>query len=78
MLLVLASLIGLVVSAASWAFLELVHELQSGVYEELPGRARFDSTPVWWPLPWLALAGLLTAFAIQRLPGAGATSRPTG
>ncbi len=70
-LLVLASLIGLVVSAASWAFLELVHELQIGVYEELPGKLGFDSTPWWWPLPWLALAGLLTAFAIQRLPGRG-------
>ena len=27
--------------------------------------------PIWWPLPWLALAGLLTALAIQRLPGHG-------
>ena len=27
--------------------------------------------PLWWPLPWLALAGLLTALAIVRLPGHG-------
>jgi H+/Cl- antiporter ClcA len=70
-LLVLASLVGLLVSAASWAFLELVHELQIGVYETLPDRIGFDSVPWWWPLPWLALAGLLTAFAIVRLPGHG-------
>ena len=70
-LLVVASLIGLVVSAASWCFLELVHELQVGVYEELPDRLGYDSVPAWWPLPWLALAGLVTAFAIQRLPGHG-------
>ena len=58
-------------SAASWAFLELVHGLQTGVYEDLPGKLGFESTPAWWPLPWLALAGLLTAVAIERLPGRG-------
>ena len=70
-LLVIASLIGLVVSLASWCFLELVHLLQVGVYEDWPDNLGFDTVPVWWPLPWLALAGLLTAFAIQRLPGHG-------
>ena len=39
-LLVLASVIGLVVSVASWGFLELVHAIQVGVYEDLPGDAR--------------------------------------
>jgi H+/Cl- antiporter ClcA len=70
-LLVIASIVGLVVSAASWAFLELVHEIQIEVYEKLPGQLGFDTVPTWWPLPWLALAGLLTAFAIERLPGRG-------
>jgi H+/Cl- antiporter ClcA len=70
-LLVVASLVGLLVSAASWAFLELVHELQVAVYETLPDRAGYDAAPWWWPLPWLALAGLVTAFAIRRLPGGG-------
>ncbi len=67
----LAALIGLLVSAASWAFLELVHVIQVWVYEDLPGDVGFDTVPTWWPLPWLALAGLLTAFAIERLPGRG-------
>jgi len=70
-LLVIAALIGLVVSTASWAFLELVHELQIWIYEDLPGQVGFSSQPVWWPLPWLALAGAVTAFAIARLPGRG-------
>jgi chloride channel protein, CIC family len=70
-LLVLAALVGLVVSVASWCFLELVHALQVGVYEDLPGKLGYDSAPWWWPLPWLALAGVLTAFAIDRLPGRG-------
>jgi H+/Cl- antiporter ClcA len=70
-LLVLAAVTGLVVSVASWAFLELVHAMQAGIYEDLPHELGFDSTPTWWPLPWLALAGALTGFAIARLPGHG-------
>jgi H+/Cl- antiporter ClcA len=70
-LLVLAALTGLVVSAASWGFLELVHGIQKGVYEELPEALGYESAPSWWSLPWLALAGLLTAIAITRLPGRG-------
>jgi H+/Cl- antiporter ClcA len=70
-LLVLAALIGLVVSAAAWGFLELVHEIQVGVYKDLPGDVGYKTVPGWWPLPWLALAGALTAFAILKLPGRG-------
>lgn len=77
-LLVIAALVGLVVSSASWAFLELVHELQVWVYEDLPGELGFASQPVWWLLPWLALAGVVTALAITRLPGVAATFPPKG
>ncbi len=70
-LLVFAAVIGVLVSLASWAFLELVHAIQVGVYTDLPGDLGFDTVPFWWPLPWLALAGILTVFAIQRLPGHG-------
>jgi H+/Cl- antiporter ClcA len=70
-LLVLAAVIGLLVSLASWGFLELVHAIQVGVYKDLPGDLGYDTAPWWWPLPWLALAGVLTAFAIERLPGRG-------
>ena len=70
-LLVLAALVGLVVSAASWCFLEGVHQLEVGVYQELPSELGYHAVPVWWPLPWVALAGLLTAFAVVRLPGHG-------
>jgi H+/Cl- antiporter ClcA len=70
-LLVLAGLIGLVVSTAVWCFLELVHEIEVGVYDDLPHHLGYHAAPVWWPLPWLALAGALTAFAVRRLPGHG-------
>src|SRR5262249_62107389 len=62
---------GVVVSLASWGFLELVHGIQQGVYTDLPDQLGYDTAPTWWPLPWLALAGILTAFAIERLPGRG-------
>ena len=70
-LLLFAAAIGIVVSLASWGFLELVHVIQVGVYTDLPDHLGYDSAPWWWPLPWLALAGVLTAFAIVRLPGSG-------
>jgi H+/Cl- antiporter ClcA len=70
-LLVFSAIIGVVVSLASWAFLELVHGIQVGIYRDLPSDLGFDLVPWWWPLPWLALAGLLTAVAITRLPGTG-------
>ena len=64
-------MVGLVVSTASWAFLELVHVLQTKVYDDLPKDSGYAAPPLWWPLPWLALAGLLTAFAVVYLPGRG-------
>jgi H+/Cl- antiporter ClcA len=70
-LLVLAALTGVVVSAAAWGFLEAVHASQTWVYTDLPKDVGYDTTPSWWGLPWLALAGLVTAFAVVRLPGAG-------
>ncbi len=70
-LLVAAAVIGLVVSCASWAFLELTHLLQHWVYVDLPKGVGFDDVPWWWPLPVLLVAGLLIAFAVVRLPGRG-------
>ena len=70
-LLVLASLVGVVVSIAAWAFLELVFYIQEWVFTDIPKDVGYDSTPLWWYPPVLALAGLLAALAIVRLPGRG-------
>jgi H+/Cl- antiporter ClcA len=80
-MLVFAAAIGLLVSAVSWGYLELVHYIQNWVYEDLPkdlgytaltpGDLGHSTLPWWWALPWLALAGVLTAFAVTRLPGGG-------
>lgn len=69
--LVVAGLVGIVASLAAWCFLELIHLAQVGVYDKLPRQLGFDHTPMWWSLPVLALAGLVVAFAIARLPGKG-------
>jgi H+/Cl- antiporter ClcA len=70
-LLVFAGVIGVLVSFACWCFLELVHAIQQWVYKDLPSGLGFDTVPWWWPIPVLAVAGVVVAFAIVRLPGRG-------
>lgn len=70
-LLVVAAIVGLVVSVASWAFLEFTTQLQGWVFVDAPSALGFNSPPTWWPVPILFLAGLIAAFAIARLPGRG-------
>ena len=71
-LLVFAAAVGLVVSLASWCFLELVHQAQQGVFTDLPGDlGDHNGAPDWWYLVVLGLAGVITAFAIACLPGRG-------
>ena len=77
-LLVLAALIGVPVSAAAYAFLKLVDWLQEQLFTELPEALGFDSAPTWWPVPLLALSGLLVALAIRHLPGTGGHSPADG
>lgn len=69
--LVFAALIGVIVSLASWGFLELTHQIQVGVFTDVPHRLGFSGTTWWWLLAVLGLAGLPVAFAIVRLPGRG-------
>ena len=76
-LLVLAAVIGIVVSLAGWAFLELTVAMQHWIYQDLPVAIGFATAPWWWPLPVLVLAGFPVALAITRLPGHGG-HRPAG
>jgi H+/Cl- antiporter ClcA len=68
-LLVLAAIIGVPVSAVAYGFLKLVSLLQQWFFVSLPKEVGFSGTPVWWPLPLLAVAGVLVAATIQYLPG---------
>jgi H+/Cl- antiporter ClcA len=71
-LLVLAAGVGLVVSLATWGFLELVYQIQQEVFTHLPHALGYEhGPPKWWSLPVLAIGGLVVGFAIARLPGRG-------
>jgi H+/Cl- antiporter ClcA len=76
-LLVVAAIIGVPISAAAYGFLALVDYLQKEIFIHLPHGLGFQSEPAWWPLPVLAVGGLLAAMAIRYLPGHGGPS-PAG
>jgi len=77
-LLVLAAIIGVPVSAAAYFFLALVSKMQGWIFTDLPKALGFHAEPLWWPVPPLALAGLLVAVAIRYLPGKGGHSPADG
>jgi H+/Cl- antiporter ClcA len=77
-LLILAAIIGVPVSAVAYGFLKLIDVLQTWLFTDLPKELGFHGTPPWWPLPLLAVAGLLVALAIRYLPGTGGHSPADG
>jgi len=68
---VLAAVVGLVVSIAAWCFLELIHQTQHAVFTDIPSDMGYHSPPWWWLVGVLAIAGVVVAVAIERLPGRG-------
>jgi H+/Cl- antiporter ClcA len=77
-LLVLAALIGVPISAIAYGFLALVSKLQGWIFSDLPKGLGFHAEPVWWPLLPLAVAGVLVALTIKYLPGRGGHSPADG
>jgi H+/Cl- antiporter ClcA len=76
--LVLAALLGIPISAVAYGFLALVTKLQDWLFQDLPDDLFTGGVPAWWPLPLLALCGLLTGAAIRCLPGNGGHSPAFG
>lgn len=71
-LLAVVAIIGVVVSLASWCFLELIYQIQRELFTHLPNALGYhNGPPLWWYLPVLGIAGLIVALAITRLPGSG-------
>src|ERR1700689_2507915 len=70
-LLLLGAVIGFPVAAVAYFFLDAVAKLQHEIFVDLPNSVGFHGEPLWWPLPWLTLSGLLVALAIRYLPGPG-------
>ena len=72
LLLVLVAVVGVIVSFATWAFLELIYQITRELYTHLPNALGYQhGPPVWWPLPILGIAGVIVALAITRLRGNG-------
>jgi H+/Cl- antiporter ClcA len=68
-LLVFGAVVGVLAAAVAFFFLKAVGEVQHFVFTSLPQDVGFSGEPLWWPLPCLALAGLLVALTIHYLPG---------
>lgn len=68
-LLVFGAILGVPVATVAYIFLKWVAEAQQWVFTTLPANLGFHTTPSWWPIPILALSGLLVGLTIQRLPG---------
>jgi chloride channel protein, CIC family len=77
-LLVFGAIVGVPVATVAYFFLKAVSESQHYLFETLPGEVGFHGEPIWWPLPLLALSGLLVALAIRYLPGTGGHSPADG
>ena len=73
-LLVLAAILGVPISVVAYGFLALVSYLQKEIFTHLPHGLGYSTEPVWWPLPVLAVGGVLAGFAIRYLPGRGGPS----
>ena len=76
--LVLSALLGIPVAVVAYGFLALVDWLQEYLFTDLPSDLGFSSIPAWWPLPLLALSGVLVALSIRHLPGTGGHSPSEG
>ena len=74
----LAALIGIPISGIAYGFLALSQWLQGYLYSDLPLSLGFSAMPWWWPLPMLAIAGLLVGLSISRLPGTSGHSPALG
>jgi H+/Cl- antiporter ClcA len=77
-LLVLAAILGVPISAAAYWFLWAIHHGRHWLFETLPAALGFTTAPAWWPLPVLAVGGLLTGTAVGYMPGRGGHSPADG
>jgi H+/Cl- antiporter ClcA len=70
-LLAFGAIVGIPVAVVAYFFLKLVAVGQHYFFSTLPGELGFHGVPAWWPLPVLALGGLLVGLTLQYLPGTG-------
>jgi len=69
MILVFGAVVGLLAALVAYFFLKWVGVAQEYVFTTLPKDLGFDAEPTWWPIPILAISGLLVGLTIHYLPG---------
>ena len=69
----IALVIGIPAAAAALLFMGLIHKVQQGVFDHLPGALGIDGLPAWWVIAMTTAGGLLALIA-YRLPGGGGHS----
>src|SRR5215467_5150827 len=77
-LLILAAVLGVVISFLIYWLLKLIADIQTWVFTDLPKGLGFHGEPSWWPLLPLAVAGVIVGAAIRYLPGRGGHSPADG
>src|SRR5262249_51652940 len=73
-----AAVLGVPISAAAYWFLWAIHHGRHWLFEALPSALGFATASAWWPVPILALGGLLAGAAIASMPGRGGHSPADG
>ena len=68
-ILVFGAVVGLLAALVAYFFLKWVGDAQQYVFTTLPTDLGFDAEPTWWPIPILAISGLLVGLTIHYLPG---------
>jgi H+/Cl- antiporter ClcA len=77
-LLILAAVLGVLISALVYWLLKLIADLQTWVFTDLPKGLGFHGEPPWWPLLPLTVAGAIVGATIRYLPGRGGHSPADG
>ena len=70
-LLVFGAIVGVPVAVIAYYFLKLVALAQKYFFTTLPGELGFHGQPPWWPVPVVAVGGVLVALTLHYLPGTG-------
>jgi H+/Cl- antiporter ClcA len=77
-LLILAAVLGVVISFLVYWLLKLIADIQTWVYTDLPKGLGFHGQPSWWPVLPLVVAGAIVGATIRYLPGRGGHSPADG
>jgi H+/Cl- antiporter ClcA len=70
-LLIFGAIVGIPAAVIAYFFLQAVTAGKQYFFTTLPGQLGFSGVPAWWPLPMLALCGLLVGLTLRYLPGTG-------